>query len=321
VDVVDDDDQRPGAGEGADQLQERPAGLVAGVPVLDAHRAPQAARHGRRDADRGRQIVERAIAGRLHDDLAQRPVGDAVTVGGAGAGEDRPALAGDRGQLGDEPRLADAGLSDDRHHLRGVLGDDTRERLAQTADLLVATDQRAVEPPPDRRGVEVQRFQQQAAVHQRGRARGMAHEPPRRLGDEDLAVGGAPCEPFGVGHGLADHRRGGVLACGRDHVVSAAFRDDGAVAQCATQPRRHDLDRVARVLRPRPFPQLVDDAVEVDDRAAVHQQQGEERERPSAWDARGAASHVDLDRPEDPELALHLASEPSRASRPCVGVR
>jgi hypothetical protein len=54
------------------------------------------------------------------------------------------------------------------------------------------------------------------------------------------------------------------------------------------------------------LPQLVDHAVEMDDRAAVQEQQRQERKRPAAWDARGPASDVDLDRSQDPELGLHL---------------
>ena len=53
--------------------------------------------------------------------------------------------------------------------------------------------------------------------------------------------------------------------------------------------------------------QLVHDAVEAHDRAAVHQEQGQERERPAARDASVPATReLDLDRSEDSELALHL---------------
>ena len=54
-------------------------------------------------------------------------------------------------------------------------------------------------------------------------------------------------------------------------------------------------------------PQLIHDAVEADDRAAVHEEQCQERERPAARDTSVPATReFNLDRPEDPELALHL---------------
>ena len=67
------------------------------------------------------------------------------------------------------------------------------------------------------------------------------------------------------------------------------------------------------MLRARAVPQLVDDAIELDDGPAVHEQEGEEAEGAPAWDASGPAGfQVDLDRTEDPELRVHLRREPTR---------
>ena len=170
MDVVDDDDERPDACEGSDQLQERPSCLFAGLVFLESHRAGHSVRHGRRDPERGGQLVDRAIARGfqgLQDDLAQRPVGDALPVGGAAAGQDDAPLAGDRRQLGDEARLADAGLAEDRDELRRALGDDARERLPEAADLLLSPDERPVETAHDRWGVVVDVVQQEAALKKR----------------------------------------------------------------------------------------------------------------------------------------------------------
>jgi hypothetical protein len=57
VDVVDHHDQRPDAGEGDEQLLERPAGLLAGVTFREPGRAGHPVRHRRRDPERGGQLV------------------------------------------------------------------------------------------------------------------------------------------------------------------------------------------------------------------------------------------------------------------------
>jgi hypothetical protein len=98
------------------------------------------------------------------------------------------------------------------------------------------------------------------------------------------------------------------------HAVAARLRDQAVLADHGTQPRRHDLHGVAGVLRAVPLPQLVDDAVERDGRAPVHQQQREQRERPPARYAGAPAfAQLYLDRPEDPDLADHRLGEPIRA--------
>jgi hypothetical protein len=64
---------------------------------------------------------------------------------------------------------------------------------------------------------------------------------------------------------------------------------------------------VAGVLRTVALPQLVHHAVQVDDLAAMHDQQREQRQRATAGDRSGpAACQLDLDRTEDPELRVQL---------------
>ena len=89
--------------------------------------------------------------------------------------------------------------------------------------------------------------------------------------------------------------------------VPAALRAHELVAERRAQPGRHDVHGVAGVLRALALPQLVHHAVEVDDFAAMHEQQREQRQRATAGDRSGpAAFQLDLDRTEDPELRVHL---------------
>ena len=121
VHVVDHDHDRPEPGERGDQPHERPARLLAGLGLPGRHQAGDPVRHGRLDPEPGGQPVHGLGAGGvegLQHDLAQRPVGDALPVGGAAAGQDHAAIAGDRPQLGGEARLADARLAEDREELR-----------------------------------------------------------------------------------------------------------------------------------------------------------------------------------------------------------
>jgi hypothetical protein len=59
---------------------------------------------------------------------------------------------------------------------------------------------------------------------------------------------------------------------------------------------------LARVARRRRLPQLVDDPVDRHERAAMDEQEREERERAPP---RNAAGGVGLDRPEDAQRTIH----------------
>ena len=76
--------------------------------------------------------------------LDDRPVRDPLAVGEAAAADDRRL---DRRQgLGDEPRLADAGLADDRHELAALLGLHALPGLAEERELALASDEPRLVP-------------------------------------------------------------------------------------------------------------------------------------------------------------------------------
>ena len=95
--------------------------------------------------------------------------------------------------------------------------------------------------------------------------------------------------------------------------VAAALVDArGPSPSARPQPRREHLDGVARVSAgPSPSHSSSTTRSTCDDGAAVHEQQGEERERAAARHTGApAVRQVDLDRAEDPELRVHLEREP-----------
>ena len=77
--------------------------------------------------------------------------------------------------------------------LRGRRRFAARVRVAQAPQLVVATDERAVEPAADRRSVRVEALQPEPALAQRRRARRVADDPPGRPVDADLL--GAAARP------------------------------------------------------------------------------------------------------------------------------
>ena len=79
--------------------------------------------------------------GRDLDHLGERPVGDALAVGQAAAGEDRRALDA-REELAREPALADAGLAVDREQVRAPVADGALERVLEQLELGLAADER-----------------------------------------------------------------------------------------------------------------------------------------------------------------------------------
>ena len=91
--------------------------------------------------------------------------------------------------------------------------------------------------------------------------------------------------------------------------VAAPVRAQHALAERAAKPRRHDVDGLAAVRRAIAFPERVERPVDVHDRAAMNEEQGEQRERPAA---RHAPAVAHLDRAEDPEPRLHHARRTSR---------
>ncbi len=89
--------------------------------------------------------------------------------------------------------------------------------------------------------------------------------------------------------------------------VAAALGKHHALSESGPEPGRHDVDGLLRVLRPAVVPQLVDRPIDVHDRSSRHQEQGEERKRAAARHTdRPTPWGIDFDRPEDPELGVHL---------------
>ena len=128
------------------------------------------------------------------DHLGERPVGDALAVGQAAAGEHGRALEpGD--ELAREPALADAGLAVDREQVRAAVADGALERVLEQLELGVAPDERRRRRPdellavadagraPDRSGsaTSAQLARAGGLELDRGRARAGSAPGPTRI--------------------------------------------------------------------------------------------------------------------------------------------
>ena len=147
VRVLDDEHERTLPGEPSEQPAERPKELFARRAPLEAQRRRDGARHGRAVLETLDELVELAVRGRLLDDLADRPVRDAVAVRRAAADEDGRGSAEQILELPREPRLPDPGLAEHGDELAGVLGDRPVERVAQQAELALSAHERRVLGP------------------------------------------------------------------------------------------------------------------------------------------------------------------------------
>ena len=150
VDVVDDDDERTAIGEHLDQPLDGPERLgerkrriaEAGhrrEPLGDVLVADEAAQLGPGALGR---IVVVDLGGRS-DDLDQGPERDAPAIRQAAAAHDVGLLGHRREELAGQPRLADAGVSDDRDGSQAALFHGRGEGLAETSDLRGTADHRA----------------------------------------------------------------------------------------------------------------------------------------------------------------------------------
>ena len=188
VGVVDDEDQRPTcASASISRRNAQPASSAAWPSSSPAAAATWRATDGA-SAERGRELVDRAIAHRLQDDLAQRPIRRALAVGRAAAGQ-QPAAR--RPRSWSARRRGATCRCPDRRRSSSTPASASRRR---------ARTSRADGPPPRSRptsGRSSRRriagasasmsTQQEAAVGQLGRVRAVAHEPPRRRVHPDLA--------------------------------------------------------------------------------------------------------------------------------------
>ena len=125
VDVVQDDHERPLAGQALELVPDRPEGLL-GRPR----------RVGRKAAERVRERSKR----------------HALAVRAAGAVENRRICS--RPQLEREPRLADSGFAQNGQEDAAPFIRSARERLLDFRELCSAADERRVQPSrnPDRSG-------------------------------------------------------------------------------------------------------------------------------------------------------------------------
>ena len=163
----------------------RKAQAISSADVA-ASLSPSSERIAAAAASSGRQHVE------LLQHLDDRPVGDPLAVGEAAAADDR--RVDRRQQLRDQPRLADAGVADDRHQLAALLGPHALPRLPHERELALTPDEQRVVPPLRR----VAHAQQPVGGNRLGLALQLerldrldldrvANERERRLPDQHLA--------------------------------------------------------------------------------------------------------------------------------------
>ncbi len=130
--VVDDDDLRTLGGTCLEQTAERDARLL-----------------GRRGDDVVRVDPERS------KHLDERPVGDPVAVGEAATAQDVRGVADALEEVGDEARLADAGRAEEGEEPAGAVGDRVFVVAPEPLALALATDERRLQVPRERRGAAI----------------------------------------------------------------------------------------------------------------------------------------------------------------------
>ena len=183
LDVVEDDHQRPLGRSLLERLAERPGDLLGRRRRL---------RLAEQRADRRRGGLVRGQHVELLQHLDDRPVGDPLAVGEAAAADDR--RLDRRQELRGEPRLADAGIADDRDQLAALLGPHALPRLPEQRELALTPDEPRLVPPLRR----VAHAQQPVGGNRLGLALQLerldrldvdrvANERERRLPDQHLA--------------------------------------------------------------------------------------------------------------------------------------
>ena len=244
LEVVDDQDQRPAAGQDLEQALERPEGVLGQAGVLaDAQQLGDPLGDQRAPLLAPEQLgqpapgllggVVGADPGRLADDLDHRPQGDAVAEGRAVAAQDGGLVPEAGHELVDQPGLADPGRAEHAHQVAGPLGRRPLEQPQQQL-LLAAPPDHGRGRPPGPAGAVGQDLQEAPDVLRLGRP--LDRHGPGRLGldrvgdqpvgllaDQDLARPGRLLEPLGQvdrgpgellleGAGVADEHVAGVDA-------------------------------------------------------------------------------------------------------------
>ena len=150
VDILEDEHEGLRLGEPLRPDRDRPRQLGDAVAVLRGAENAERDRKqiGNRLALAGKpqpleRLGRRRVVGdarRVLDHRCERPVGDAFAVGKRAAAEHGDAL-GALGELADEPRLADAGLAEDRHQVGAPIAGRAGERVREHVELLLAADE------------------------------------------------------------------------------------------------------------------------------------------------------------------------------------
>ncbi len=257
--VVEHDHERAALSDRLEQLAHRPGRRLAraGTGAAEAERLQDQLGDqlclflpGEQLGDRGARglRVRRGLrAEDLPHDLGQRPVGDAFPVGKAVAVQHRRFRADLAHELLDQARLADPGRPQHGQEVARAILPSAREDAAQRAQLVLAADQRRIEAPRTTRRErqhlgDPQRVDRLAALDDAvGHALGddrVAHEPMRRLADQDLARRGRLLEPLCEIHDLARHHQLAVLVLTGDHLaaVDADARARGGHPRSARDP-------------------------------------------------------------------------------------
>ena len=263
VKVLEDEDERVARGDGLQEPHPRGERLVATVslrlrpahPDERGQAAPEPVAlglvlahggHGRLELLEGEPGRIRLEDPRLRlDHLAQRPVRHPLAIGQASslAPEDElRAIVEVAAELPQEARLADPGLTGDRHELDRGLGDGPGERLGEERELVLPADEGRPSPLVDVDAEPAAGRQRAPDLHGLGLA--LDHDRLERL-VLDPVPGGSECH---LPHDDAVHGRHGLKARrGVDDVAG-----DDALALLGTRPERDDgLAGVRRRFGPR----------------------------------------------------------------------
>ena len=152
--VLEYEQERLRVGELLGPLQRRPGQLLRRPLALGGAETPSATASRSATASLSQLTrsfsnasVSRVVVGdpgaRL-DHRGERPVRDAFAVRQRSAGEDCRALDA-LNELGDEARLAEAGLAEDRDELCAPVAHGARKRVLEELELLLAADERRLD--------------------------------------------------------------------------------------------------------------------------------------------------------------------------------
>ena len=173
MDVLDEDDDRPIAGQLLDEPDDGLAHALAHLERVNVARGSNA-EHELEPVASGEAPSDLLVIGGLPDsevllhDLAQRPVRDPVAVREAAAGPPVRGwlLAGEQlPELPHEPGLPDARLAEEGHEMRLPLGDGPPERRHEQLELRLAPHEDPFEPCSPSRTSQCQRTQDGTTFH------------------------------------------------------------------------------------------------------------------------------------------------------------